>query len=65
MKEGAFVGPSLPLIVPAVSRSSPFLALPRAEALSQLALIRSAYSEEEEEEEEVEVGSDGNSVTSD
>jgi len=29
-KEGALVGPSLPLIVRAVSRSSPFRALPRA-----------------------------------
>jgi len=37
-KEGALVGPSLPLIVRAVSRS----AAARGKALSQLALIRPA-----------------------
>ncbi|TGZ48297.1 Uncharacterized protein DBV15_09325, partial [Temnothorax longispinosus] len=51
-KEGALIGPSLPLIVLYRLLSS---ALPRRQ-LSQLALIRPAYSEKVKEEEEEEVG---------
>lgn len=46
------------------SLSSPLLALPRRQ-LSQLALIRPAYSGKEQKEEEEKVGPDGKSVTSD